>query len=240
MPDLNISVSDLTTTWEDVGQNRIFNGNFEFAPGTNVACGVFGAWLDGTSGGSATNTYGWRQAKAAGSGASLFSNVSPIDGTYSLKASTTATASSEAVYNYDPTSTATKAATCIPCLSSTSYTLTYKMSAQLNSGAATTGAVLTLYQYTSVGGIVSATNGTNQNTTTAATPYTIVFTTGSTARFFGIALTVVGNDGTGTLIMDAWFDDITLALTTPNVQVGVGVNVAPSNPQYTINGVKIV
>lgn len=55
---------------------------------------------------------------------------------------------------------------------------------------------------------------TNVVTSTDWTKYELTFTTGATVRFITPSCLVTGNDGDGTLIMDAWFDNITLYPTT--------------------------
>jgi hypothetical protein len=94
------------------------------------------------------------------------------------------------------------------------------MKTTANSGSATSGAGLDAREWNGAG-TVGATNviGTPVTTTTDWTKYSATFTTASTARFIQIRPQVIGNDGTATLIMDAWFDDIKLTTTTPDVRL---------------------
>ena len=57
-------------------------------------------------------------------------------------------------------------------------------------------------------------DSTKVKTTTGWTKYTTVFTTNSATREVNIEPRIYGHTGTGTLIMDAWFDDIVLKKTS--------------------------
>ncbi len=195
-----------------VGGNLVQNGAFEFAPptGSNVAC-TSGAskWLDGTSTGSVSNyIFRWALIGTAGLVSALFDSSNAYTGAYGLKVSTTATSSNGYVTNY--TANPGLAVAAIPILPSTQYTGTYWMKTVANSGAATSGANLAFTERNAAGALVNINNGTFVNTTTGWTQYTVTFTTGATSRYLTPKLSVVCNDGAASLIMDAWFDDITL------------------------------
>lgn len=89
------------------------------------------------------------------------------------------------------------------------------MRTNLVSGSATSGSFLRLNLYTAAGAIATSVDSTKVQTTTAKTVYTFQFTTGATTYLAIPNMQVVGNDGTATLIMDAWFDDL---LITPAFQ----------------------
>lgn len=122
----------------------------------------------------------------------------------SLKISTLATASvttikgGKSVVNY------------IPVAPSTSYTISFWMKTTANSGSANTGAYVNPAQYNGSGTNVANDIYGSITSTTGWTQYSAAFTTLSTTQFIAIVASVTGTDGTGTLIMDAWFDDIVL------------------------------
>ena len=194
-----------------INGNLVYNGNFEFAPPTNVAQ-TTSNWLDGTSGGSSNNLFGWYGRKRAGTGvAAMFDSSNPHSGSYSMKVSTTATGSWFGVENNNDNGGQSYPYG-IPCQSNTTYILTYWMKTQANSGSANTGAQVKLVEQglTNLSTYGSATS-TGITTTTGWTQYTLTYTTsGHSQSWLCIYLSVIGNDGTGTLIMDAWFDDIVL------------------------------
>jgi hypothetical protein len=209
-----------------VGGNLVYNGNFEFTPPVNTALVNNGGWLDGTGAFQTANKlFGWTCANHVGSTSVIFDTVSPINGVCSVKLSTTAASSLVQVYNADANAAGVNEISSffyIHVLPNTSYTLNYKMKTQLHSGAATTGALIKVSERNG-----SNTEVTNHNsitgvlTTTGATQYSYQFTTLSNTNGVILELSITGNDGTGTLIMDAWFDDITLVQTTPPQRTGV-------------------
>jgi hypothetical protein len=202
-----------------VGGNLVYNGNFEFAPPTNVAQTTDAKYLDGTSGGSSTNAlFGCFMDDYTGSGnQALLDAANPHTGQYSLKVSTTAIGSSVAIavglVQRLP------ASRYIPILPSTSYTLTYWMKTVANSGTATDGAFIDTVEYNGAGSYVTDTLG-GVTGTTGWTQYKKVWTTNAATRFLKLGCFVKGDRGTGTLIMDAWFDDIVL---TPTVNTTRGL-----------------
>jgi hypothetical protein len=111
----------------------------------------------------------------------------------------------------------------IPVLPSTSYTASLWMKTQLNSGSATTGARYFIQEYNGTGATsVTTTNVvTGVVTTTDWTYYTLTFTTNSATRYINPKISINGNDGAATLIMDAWFDDITLTPTTATTRTAL-------------------
>lgn len=197
-----------------VGGNLVYNGNFEFAPPTNVAqAGGAGKWLDGTSTGSATNSlFGWAGISTSGTPTFMFDNSTSHSGNYSLKVSTLAIASLAAAANIIAVTNFNSNYYAV--LPSTSYTAIYWMKTTANSGTANTGAQLVFREFSGAGAGGTSNTLTGVITTTGWTQYILTFTTASTTRFIELKPTVTGNDGTATLIMDAWFDDIVL---TPTV-----------------------
>ena len=186
-----------------IGGNLVYNGNFSFIPPTNAATTTQNGFIDGTSGGSTTNSlFGYKLATGTGSCAALFGQTNATSGSNSLKVSTTATSSKTIV-----TSTA------IPVLPSISYTATYYMQTVANSGAATTGAYLDMQEQNASGSTQADNNGTKVATTNGLTQYRMTFTTNSATTQIVPTMFVTGNDGTGTLIMDAYFSSVFLQKT---------------------------
>jgi len=216
-----------TKTRKLVNNNLVYNGDFEIAPpaATNVATTTGGRYVNGTAGGSAPSAqsvFGWIMWNYIGSYAAQFDYSVKRDGIASMKISTTATASTVglrvSIHN-DPSFKHNN----IPVLPSTSYTASGWVKTSLISGSATTGARLRFATSTGTGDVTTVDAVASIVTTTDWTQYSVTFTTAATARFITPVLQILGNDGAGTLIMDAWFADIQLYPTTPvtrNVATG--------------------
>jgi hypothetical protein len=191
------------------------NGDFEYAPAFTAATNTAARWIDGTAAGtdSTTGIYGWYVGAKGGSVATKFDTTEPITGTSSLKVSTLNTGARIEVYSFS-SPVAGKKATLIPALPSTSYTLTYSMKTNYVSGDAP-GVDIGIFEYNGAGTNVASTRSTAVKTTTSSTSYTLTKTTAATTAFIGIVIILEGSTGAGTLIMDAWFDNISLKLTTP-------------------------
>ena len=190
-----------------VGGNLVYNGDFSYAPPFTAATNTQYRSINGTAGGSNTpeNLFGWGISSITGTCSAQYDNGA-------MKLSTTATSSkidvkylANASYKFP----------FLPMLPNTSYTLTARIKTNLISGSATTGARLQVLglnggmtasnTYTVVNGLVS---------TKEWTDYSLTFTTSASVRFFDIVMSVVGNDGAATLIMDAWFSNIELRPTS--------------------------
>lgn len=212
----------LSKSRKAVGGNLVTNGNFEFAPPFTAVTNNNQRWIDGTGAGSTTNdNFGWGIASANLSAPARFDSTEHNSGSQSLKISTVATGSFIEVHNNRVDSAAGRLGYAIPCLPNTSYTMTYYMKTNYVSGDSSDGAFMSLGTYDGALAAVSGGNGTKVKTTTGWTQYTITLTTGATVRYLVPKLLVYGHSGTATLIMDAWFDDITLTPTTNEARVGV-------------------
>lgn len=244
MADLSVNKSDSIRLHEDAGQNLVVNGDFENAPSFTAATTTNAVWIDGTAGGSATNSqFGWGTNRA-GSFAAQFDNTVFNSGSESMKLSTTATASSiEARPLIGTLSLTLLNGGAIPAYSSTQYTLTHYMKTNFTSGAATTAAKIQVREYNSAGSLLTTTSSptTGIQTTTNFTLYTKTFTTNASTVYILVVPLVSGNDGTATLIMDAWFDDINLVATsralTGSVSADLNPTITPATS--TISGPKI-
>ena len=196
--------------------NMVINGDFEFAPPFTAPTTTTARFIDGTAGGSTNNNqYNWSFSKS-GTASAQFDSTDSHSGSNSLKLSTLATASYVEVFMpyRNGTTGGYNGITKIPCLPSTSYTLTYWMKTNVTSGVGR-GASLSIITSNAAGADTGGFAGTEIATTTGWTQYTVTFTTAATARFIQVNPRVYGHTPTGTLIMDAWFDDIVLGLTTP-------------------------
>lgn len=197
--------------------NLVKNFDFEVAPTFVAATATSARFIDGSSGGSTTNgTYKWAilSGSTGGTFSSQFDSSVFNAGAYSIKLSTLATASKLDVSPVINITAANLPLQGIPVNPSTSYTVSYRMKTLANSGSATSGATVTIQERDAAAGNSVSNTGTKIQTTTDWTTYTFSFTTASTTVYLVPRLSVNGSDGAGTLIMDAWFDDIYLAPTT--------------------------
>lgn len=195
--------------------NLVKNFDFEVAPTFVAAQATSARWIDGTSAGSTTNsTYKWAFAQETGTGLVQYDSSTAHLGTYSMKLSTTATGSLVQVAPVLSTNAADVVISGIRATPSTDYTLTFWMKTNYVSGDSNDGAYILVSFSDSFGTGLSSASSTKIKTTTDWTQYTLNFTTTSLTQIIYPRLRIEGSTGTGTLIMDAWFDDIYLAKTT--------------------------
>lgn len=188
--------------------NVVRNGNFETRPSSFTAATNTGnRWVDGTTAGSSASTaYGW--LISASTVSAQFDTSTFNSGTASMKVSTTSTNQNAIVQPF-------KTGTSDPVLqlmfkiqSSTKYLCSFYMKTNYTSGDSNDGAFLSIRRYNSAGTQVGSSTSTKIKATTNWTKYTVSFTSESTGVLLGTLLTVTGNTGTATLILDSWFDDI--------------------------------
>lgn len=200
----------------------VTNGTFENAPAFVAAQTTVGKWINGTAtGAAAVQPYGWYLGGMSGSGSTQFDTAQAHSGVYSLKLSTLATASQIVDVNAQNVTTGFA----IPVVWATSYTLSFWMMTVVNSGAAATGAFLQVAEYTSGNSNTFFHNIGNIPNSTSWTQYTYTWKTNPATSYLEIKPYIIGSNGTGTLIMDAWFDDMVLSggpvnfVTAPMVMV---------------------
>jgi hypothetical protein len=228
-----VSVSDSVSVYDDAGQNRVFNGGFESAPAFTAATTTAQRWIDGSAAGSTVDDqYRWAFRSGTGSASAQFDSSESNSGSQSLKIATTATGSYIEIANYrtggNP-SVAEAAAYLVRVLPNTSYTLEYYMKTNVTSGDSNNGATLNITQHSlSAGSGLTGANPGYVKTTTGWTKYTLKFTTHADAAYIVVDPRIYGHSGAGTLIMQAWFDDIVIRPTSPNVQVESYVNKSDS------------
>lgn len=199
-----------------IGGNLVFNGNFEAFPSGTTATTSGKKWLDGTSGGSSTNdTYGWASGSASANAPVLIDQSTSFNGRPTLKLSTLATNNIASAYNVgvnDSLASIRRYAYKLPPgFYFSNYTLTYRMKTQNNSGTATTGATAGVAQWSDSGVFQGNSTNTGILTTQDWEQYSFTFQIqNASTRWLETFVEVKGNDGAATLIMDAWFTDISL------------------------------
>lgn len=200
-----------------VGGNLVRNGDFEYAPPTNVPLTGSTKYIDGSAAGSTTNAlFGWHKY-SSGTSEVTFDTSVYHSGRASLRLSTVGTSQYAEVSWNPPDSVVMNryaGTNFIPILPSTSYTLSFWLKTNYVSGSSSDGAYVQLIESTGNGSTSSNTVSTKVQTTTDWTKYSVVWTSNVNARFVNPQLRIYGHTGTGTLIMDAWFDDIVLTPTT--------------------------
>jgi hypothetical protein len=206
-------------------ENLISNGDFEYAPPFTAATATTGRWIDGTAAGSSNSSspYIWGLFGSSLSTAAQFDSAEKKSGTYSLKLSTL---SGNRICTVAPQITTTTQGL-FSVLPSTTYSYSFWMKTNRTSGSSA-GAYIDFLERNGVGTAGLSHISTQVATTTDWTYYSGSFTTASTCRFIAPKIFVEGNTGTANLIMDAWFDDITLVKSP--VQTRSTTNIARRKP----------
>lgn len=197
-----------------LGNVFIRNSDFERAPAFTAATNTNNKWIDGTAAGGSGNIYEWFLQKA-GTVAAQFDTAQFDTGSKSLKISTLASGANALVLSAANLNDNNVRLLAVPVKPSTDYVVTFRMKTNYVSGDSNDGAYLQVLDYNGAGINTASHLSTKVKTTTGWTTYTVSFTTGSTVRFMIFQLSVTGNTGAASLIMDAWFDNLTLALATP-------------------------
>lgn len=204
------------------------NGYFEVAPSFVAATATNARWIDGTSAGSnaARSAYMWAIQTLTGAAVAQFDSATFHSGSNSLKLSTTGTGQRVDARLIKSGSGAAAAPFYIKARPSTAYRYSIWIKTNVTSGSST-GAGLLLAELASD---ASTNPATPVSVATAVTQdwtqYTGTFTTSATTAFFTPRLSVIGNGGAGTLIMDAWFDDFEI-IPLVSDRVAVSGRVAP-------------
>lgn len=204
--------------------NLVKNFDFEVVPTFVAATTGLGRWIDGSSAGSTTNaTYKWgtNSANSSGTIAAQFDSSTSNSGSGSMKVSTTATASTAVVSNALTNTLAAVSAFSYRVNPGISYTYSVWMRTNYVSGDSDDGAYVQFTERNAAAGSITSTTSTKVKTTTGWTNYTGTITTNAATVYLDILFFVRGTTGTGTLIMDAWFDDIYLAPTTNPGRVAI-------------------
>lgn len=205
--------------------NLIYNGDFSRQPAVNSNPTTSDdRWIDGTTTESYIAFgmdcwYGWATNNAAFASGAQFD---ASKGYNAMHISSINAGANMEVAPYRSDTAVDRIRYGIPVNPSTSYTLTYSLETTYTSGDSSDGAYMYLRQYNNQGTTVTTTNAsTKVKTATSKTTYTLTITTGATTQYIAPVMTLVGNSGTGTLIMDAWFSSLQLNLTTPITRTAV-------------------
>lgn len=191
------------------------NGRFEVAPPTNAVLSTNLRWYNGAAGGSTVNdAYGiW--ARLTNTAIVLDSTIK-VSGSYSLKISSLAPSPiAEIQFGRDST-LANVLRYGIPVIPGATYTARFWMKTIVYGGDSNHGSTINFLGYNGAG-----TNITNYNssgfikTTTDWTQYLVTITTGANDRFIMPFMRIYGHTGAGTLVMDAWFDEVEFWLGSP-------------------------
>lgn len=189
--------------------NLVANSDFEIVPTFVAAQTTSGKWIDGTSTGSSSNsTSKWAFLTKAGTGQVQFDTTNKHAGTASLKISTTAVASNMEVANVTTTAASQVYLQGLSVLPSTTYTLNFWLKTNVTSGDSSDGAFILVSFRDSTGAGISSNSSSKVKVTQDWTFFSSTFTTTSATKIIYVRPSVNGSTGTGTLIMDAWFDDI--------------------------------
>jgi hypothetical protein len=197
--------------------NQTYNGFLRYIPPVNVATTPTSRWIDGTAGGNTSGAYvqpfGWR-LNGGGTIAAMFdtANLTP-NGFPSVKLSTLAIASQCSIGNASSTLDVIQRGG-LPVQPSTTYNFSGYMKTNYVSGVSNNGASLAVLPTGGNGNARTTFTFSYVQTTTAWTLYSFSFTTAATDRFVYFDHRVYGHTGTATLIMDAWFGEMSLSLAT--------------------------
>ena len=201
-----------------VGGNLIWNGNFEYAPPFTAVTTSGGGFITGQAVTGSSDIFRIT-ANPNGSWGASWDTSLPRSGVYSFKVSTTGI-SSYCVCGQAPSGAAASVKKYgIPIQPNTPYTFTGWMKTNYVSGLGTQGARIKYDTWDGTGAFIVGQNPAYVQTTTGWTQYTLTFTSAANAAFLTLYFGVEGAGGTGTLIMDAWFDDFVLTPTTNTVRL---------------------
>jgi len=207
-----------TTTARTTATNLVYNGDFEIAPAFTAATNTVNRDINGTAAGINTprSAWGWYTNTVTGTVGAQFDTAQFHSGTTSMKLSTLATASRIAISNSQFTTGLASRYGWVLVAPNTTYNFQMWAKTTANSGAATSGLQANLVELNSDGTTQAASTSvfTGVNTTTDWTLYTKQITTTATSNYVRILIDLVGNNGTGTLVMDAWVDGIQMVPAT--------------------------
>lgn len=220
--NMNAWMDEFTITPQVISRktpdNLLSNGNFEYAPPFTAAQTTTQAFINGTATGSVNynSPYIWGFTRGNTATAQFDSTVSKF-GTNSLKITTGSSTAYGELNLYGPFVTAVTKNVLIPALPNTAYTISWWMKTEYVSGDSSQGAAVGLIEYNGVPSSTTFNSGVGATIkiTTDWTYYSYTVTTQSTTRYLNVQPRIYGHTGTGTLQMNAWFDDITLTTTAP-------------------------
>lgn len=191
------------------GLTDVFNGTFESAP-PFTAPQTGNGWVDGTAGGSGNVTWGWNSG-GVGTVQSYFDTAVPYSGQYAFKASLLGVGSYIETKNVPGYDTPLGYPYRLALVPGQTYTLSFRMKTNYVSGDSSSGAFICLLTADAWGRDTLEYSSTAVKTTTGWTKYTMTFTAGANIYSGHVEMRIYGHTGAGTLVMDAWWDNITFA-----------------------------
>lgn len=199
-----------------VNGNMVVNGDQSFVPPFTAATTTSARWVDGTAGGSTTNSlFGW-DVLLEFAGAASFDST---NGNALKIATTTNPPSNNHRVSFENTIGITAAILKnqgIPIVSGTQYRVTFEMKTDSVTSTNSRGARCSVLSYSNdATGSTQELNFSYVSGTTAWTTYTGTFTATANRAFLRLLLEIRGEEGT------AWFRNITLTPTTPVTRTAV-------------------
>lgn len=165
-------------------------------------------WIDGTASGSTTITPFKLRTDNSGTHECSYEDK---DGIPSIRISTKAV-SSYVQLRLNAVGYTTYANEGVALKPGTQYRLSFRMKTNYVSGDATNGTVVAFLEADGAGALIIESLSTAIKTTTDWTTYTVTFTTNAATARGHLEFRLYGHQGTGTLIMDAWFDRASVRL----------------------------
>lgn len=190
--------------------NVVVNGNFELVPNFVAATTTNQKWIDGTATGSSISSNYYGVGFATGSGAAQFDSSVSHSGSSSLKVSTVSIAQFIEVHTSRQDTNSSRLQYALPIAPNTTYLYSFWMKTNVVSGDSNNGAFVLIGITSSTGAVISSVTTSPVKITQNWTQYTGTFTTPANAVGLSIMYRIYGHTGTGTLIMDAWFDDVVI------------------------------
>lgn len=197
-----------------IGGNLVENGDFErySLASPQVALTTNIKYIDGTAVGSGTNEFGWGTGPGsqAGNWSALFDEDIKHSGLASMKVSALSAGTSLSIGRCIVSSASGILNGIYPCIVGKTYNFSVWMKTNYVSGDSNDGAFVIFKTRNASGSTVTSVNTNKIKITSDWTQYTGQIIPGANSKCFDIQLSITGTSGAGTLIMDAWFDDITL------------------------------
>lgn len=196
-----------------VGGNPTPNSGFELYPSLVAPTTTDQRWIDGTAAGSTTNdTYRWAIGSKSGTSSAHFDTTDSHSGAASLKLSTGSPGAGVEVWSYPSTSAQNITRYALRLIEGVQYTVSYWMKTNYVSGNGTGARLVCI---TRGAGISASTqlHFTPVLTTTGWTFYSAPITIPVGFPYLQLQCRITGTGGAGDLIMDAWFDDISVVET---------------------------
>jgi hypothetical protein len=190
------------------------NGDFELAPPFTAATTTNQRWINGTAAGSTTDSqYCWAINGLQNSCSTQFDSSQSHSGTNSLRVSTLAVNAFIEIANVRLNTAAGFLQFRGPTVfASAKCFISWWMKTNFVSGDSNDGAYMQVFEFSTAASNLANHISSKVKTTTGWTNYTMSFTCNASCAYLEFQPRVHGNTGTATLIMDAWYDDITLSV----------------------------